>query len=142
MIQKIGNVKFWADTNSPTDAEECDVSFTSMCYGNENLALVIDLGTKDDALAIERGRRIVQLWQLAEAFTTEAEPTFTMHVGNQHVAGIPLFRLFDMFNGRLGELWKAVKEYVGRGREPDPSRQPGPVSQTPMRSDMQGKRHR
>lgn len=110
--EKIGNVRFYPSTYA-AEIGEADVEFTNCCNTNQ-LQLLINLGTEDGALAIERGRRIVQLWQLAEAFQ----------------AGEDIERPF----------WKFLRNFfVGRRRGPDPDLQPGRVSRDPTQSDKQGK---
>lgn len=120
MIEKIGNVRFFASTYSP-DEGEADVHFSHDCDTGE-CQLVINLGTKEEALAVERGRRIVRLWQLVESATQHAEP-----------------RPYQPYT--FWSYFKFLLPRVGRRRGPDPSRQPGRVSQarTPTRNDKQGK---
>jgi len=101
--EKIGNVRFYPSTYA-AEPGEADVEFTNCCDTNQ-LQLLINLGTEDGALAIERGRRIVQLWQLAESFQ----------------AGEDIERPF----------WKFLRKiFVGLARGPVPSLQPGAASRS------------
>lgn len=65
--EKIGNVTLYPSTHSPDDRDNpIDCTFTHQC-DDDGLALVIRLDTQDESVAVARGRRIVQLWQEAEA---------------------------------------------------------------------------
>lgn len=137
-VEKIGHVRFYASTYSP-EPGEADVHFS---HGDENMVqLVIELDTKDPAKAIERGRRIVQLWQLSEDMVADGQ-----------LAAI--FRNAELCNAwtevkmAIGEeilkilqaIASGVERWLGRGRGPGPSLQAGPVSHAPTHDDMQGKR--
>lgn len=100
--EKIGNVRFYPSTYAP-EIGEADVEFTTCCETG-NIQLLIQLDTKDWPLAIERGRRITQLWQLAETF----------QAGEEEIKR-PFWKFLCGF-------------FVGRRRGPGPSLQPGRFS--------------
>lgn len=135
--EKIGNVRFYPSTYSP-EPGEADVAFSSDCDTGEYL-LTINLGTKDDALAIERGRRIVRLWQLSEDMVTDGQLAAMFQHAEFASAWLNVKIAFgDEVLKILRAITAAVEDFVGRRRGPDPDLQPGRVS-LPTQDDKQGK---
>lgn len=126
-VEVIGNVRFYPSTYSP-EPGEADASFTSDCETGRE-CLLIDLGTDDPKLAIERGRRIVQLWQLSEGMASDEKlAAIFQHAEIQNDLARAQSALFDEFTFII-RFWKAVaKKIMGRGRGPDPTLQAGPFS--------------
>lgn len=126
-IEQIGNVTFYPSTFSP-EPGAAQASFTTDCE-TDHYCLLIDLETKDDAQAIERGRRIVQLWQLSEGMASDEKlAAIFQHAEIQNDLARAQSALFDEFTF-IVRFWKAMaKKIMGRGRAPDPTLQGGPFS--------------
>ncbi len=99
--EKIGQVTFYPSTSSPDDQDNpIDCTFAHMCEEG-GLALVIRLDTEDEAQAVERGRRIVQLWQLA----VQASDNGAKAIEDLKKLGRP---------GRVYTMWTAIQYLFGK----------------------------
>lgn len=132
--EKIGNTTFWPEVSQEGfDRVPASCHFTTDEAG---LHLTIQLDTEDRALAVQRGRRIIRLWQLSEGMLTDDKlAAIYQHADLLNaVEELKIAILNDVLS-----VVRTVKKFVGRRRGPGPTLQPGRVSRDPTQSDKQGK---